>query len=243
MTRKNFRKSVLSFRRLIKGGWAAFRRFCRLCAYNYRGFLLWYHRATGSDRAENAFRAACSLCISTFPRASANTYHTRYTTTTNGRPFWPLRSHSLFLGLIVAYLGSSERYLWWHETNKWPRRKQKPREERKRGFGFSGNQRFLKTLKQTTTLAPRRDAQRFSLVLKLGSLCVVVARKLLGVLETLASIARTLFFLRGGEFVNRLIHAGVGSSEVRGIPWKRGDKFGRNFYSSKPGEISPLKPS
>lgn len=88
-------------------------------------------------------RAACSLCISTFPRASANT-STLYT-----RPMPGLS------GLRLTFPRTNSRLPWlirtifrWHETNKWPgenRSGHSPLSGRER-FGFSGNPTGLSPL-------------------------------------------------------------------------------------------------
>lgn len=112
MTKKNWScsvrvESVLSFRRLIKarqGG--GIPPILWLCAYNYRGFLLWYpgHRfRPGWKRL-----SCCVLSLHFYVPTCLREYlpHTLYN---DQRPAF-LASASLFLGLIVAYLGSSERY-------------------------------------------------------------------------------------------------------------------------------------
>lgn len=100
----------------------------------------------GSDQA-NARFAVCSLCIATFPRASANT-STCYTRLMPG-----------LSGLRLTFPRTNGRLPWllwtifrWYETNKWPSENRRaawqgplPRDAEKEGEGerereFSGNE-------------------------------------------------------------------------------------------------------
>lgn len=212
MTKKNWScsvrvESVLSFRRLIKarqGG--GIPPILWLCAYNYRGFLLWYpgHRfRPGWKRL-----SCCVLSLHFYVPTCLREYlpHTLYN---DQRPAF-LASASLFLGLIVAYLGSSERYFGGTKLIS-------GRGENR--SGCVGEERILGSLAAREVKTPFEPvsvpAKIRKVCSKLGSLrCCRQKCTAFGNGLDPSSVAKTLFFL-SPWIVKRLIHAGEDHRRVK----------------------------
>lgn len=131
-------ESVFSFRRLIKAGQGGGIPPIRGCVPTIIAVFYYGTRATGSDQAKTP--RGCVLSLHFYVPTCLREYlHTRYTTT--DAPAF-LASASLFLGLIVAYLGSSERYFGGTKliSGRGENRSGCVGEEGIRGF--SGNEKF-----------------------------------------------------------------------------------------------------